>query len=78
MSQFFSCHAVERKHNLHAHTWADQWRTFLTRERMAAVPEQLAAVVADLELFLLPLIEEVEGDWRWKPHAGWIRGTPSA
>ncbi len=54
-------------------TWGGQWRTFLTRERMAAAPEQLATVVADLERFLLPLIEEAEGDWRWKPRAGWTR-----
>ncbi|MBN9249619.1 MAG: nucleotidyl transferase AbiEii/AbiGii toxin family protein, partial [Mesorhizobium sp.] len=46
--------------------WSGQWRTFLTRERMAAAPEQLATVVADLERFLLPLIEEAGGDWRWK------------
>ena len=59
-------------------TWRGQWRTFLTRERMAAAPEQLAAVVADLERFLLPLIEEAEGDWRWKPHAGWICGVANA
>jgi hypothetical protein len=54
-------------------TWGGQWRTFLTRERMAAAPEQLATVVADLERFLLPLIEEAEGGWRWKPRAGWMR-----
>jgi hypothetical protein len=59
-------------------TWGDQWRTFLTRERMVAAPVQLATVVADLERFVLPLIEEVDGDWRWRPRAGWIQGTPSA
>jgi hypothetical protein len=59
-------------------TWGGQWRTFLARERMAGVPEQLATVVADLERFLPPLIEEAEGDWRWKPRAGWIQGAPSA
>ncbi len=52
-------------------TWGGQWRTFLTRERMAAAPEQLVTVVADLERFLLPLIAEVEGDWDWKPRIGW-------
>jgi len=56
-------------------TWGDQWRTFLNRERMAAAPEQLATVVADLERFLLPLIEDADGDWRWKPGTGW---TPTA
>jgi hypothetical protein len=59
-------------------TWADQWRTFLNRERMAAAPEQLATVVADLERFVLPLIEVAKGDWRWKPGTGWIQGTPRA
>lgn len=59
-------------------TWGDQWRTFLTRERMVAAPEQLATVVADLERFVLPLIEDAEGDWRWKPGTGWIQGTPRA
>lgn len=59
-------------------TWGGQWRTFLTRERMAAAPEQLATVVTDLKRFLLPLIEDTDGDWRWKPRAGWIQGAPSA
>jgi|GEM_PF-1541422 len=45
----------------------DPWRTFLTRERMATVPEQLATVIAGLKQFLLLLIEDVNGDWRWKP-----------
>ena len=58
-------------------TWGGQWRTFLTRERMAAAPEQLATVVADLERFLLPLIEEAEGDWHWTPRAGWIHRPAS-
>jgi hypothetical protein len=59
-------------------TWGDQWRTFLNRDRMAAAPEQLATVVADLERFVLPLIEDAEGDWRWKPGTGWIQRTPRA
>jgi predicted nucleotidyltransferase component of viral defense system len=52
-------------------TWGGQWRAFLTRERMAAAPAQLATVVADLERFLLPLLDETEGDWCWKPREGW-------
>jgi hypothetical protein len=47
-----------------------QWRTFPTRERMA---EQLATVIAGLKQFLLPLIEDVDGDWRWNPREGWAR-----
>lgn len=58
--------------------WGGQWQTFLTRERMAAAPELLATVVADLEGFLLPLIEDVEGNWRWKPREGWVRAAASA
>jgi len=63
---------------VYVETWGDHWRTFLTRERMAAAPEQLATVVADLERFVLPLIEEAEGDWRWKPRTGWIQRTARA
>ena len=59
-------------------TWGDQWRTFLTRERMVGAPEQLATVVADLERFVLPLIEDAEGNWRWKPRIGWTQGSPRA
>jgi len=40
-----------------ASAWAPQWRTFLTRERMAAVPEDLEAVIAELRAFLMPLAE---------------------
>ena len=55
--------------------WGGQWHTFLSRERMAAAPQELAAVVGDLERFLLPLIEESAGDWRWQPRTGWISGS---
>ena len=55
--------------------WADQWRTFLSRERMTAAPEQLANVIADLQRYLLPLIDDVKGDWRWNPTQGWTQGT---
>lgn len=59
-------------------TWSRQWRAFLTRERMAAAPEELATVVADLKRFLLPLFEDADGDWRWKQRGGWIRAASSA
>jgi hypothetical protein len=58
-------------------TWGGQWRTFLARERMAPVPEQFSEVVTGLERFLLPLIEEADGGWLWKPSAGWTRGANS-
>jgi predicted nucleotidyltransferase component of viral defense system len=58
----------------YATTWDEQWRALLTRERMPAAPAQLASVLADLERFLLPLLEAANEDWRWQPRAGWIRG----
>ncbi|MEZ0470839.1 nucleotidyl transferase AbiEii/AbiGii toxin family protein [Luteimonas salinilitoris] len=57
----------------YAETWDGQWRALLTRERMAAAPERLATAIADLERFLLPLLEEEEGNWRWRPRDGWTR-----
>lgn len=57
----------------YAEAWAGQWRAFLTRERMATAAEQLVTVIAGLEQFLLPLIKDVGGDWRWKPREGWAR-----
>jgi len=59
----------------YASTWNGQWRAFLTRERMTAAPEQLASVLADLERFLLPLLETADGNLSWKPRAGWVRGV---
>jgi predicted nucleotidyltransferase component of viral defense system len=58
----------------YAAAWAGQWRAFLTRERMTTAPAHLASVLADLERFLLPLLDAAEGDWRWKQRAGWVRG----
>jgi hypothetical protein len=60
----------------YAETWDRQWRAFLGRERMAAAPQVLAMVVADLRRFLLPLSETIDGDWRWAPKVGWVR-SPS-
>ena len=57
----------------YAETWDNQWRAFLGRERMAAAPQALATVVADLRGFLLPLAETIEGDWQWAPKVGWFR-----
>jgi len=58
----------------YAAAWDGQWRALLTRERMTAAPAHLASVLADLERFLLPLLEAAETDWRWKRRAGWVRG----
>ncbi|HUZ14503.1 MAG TPA: nucleotidyl transferase AbiEii/AbiGii toxin family protein [Caulobacteraceae bacterium] len=53
-------------------TWNRQWRAFLERERMAAAPEALGVVVADLRRFLLPLTGAMDGDWRWRRRTGWV------
>lgn len=58
----------------YATTWDGQWRAFLTRERMTAAPAQLATALADLERFLLPLLEAADENWSWKPRGGWVRG----
>ena len=39
-----------------AGAWATQWRAFLGRNRMAVAPDAFAATVADLRVFLMPLI----------------------
>ena len=39
-----------------AEAWATQWRAFLGRDRMAAAPDAFAATVADLRVFLMPLV----------------------
>jgi predicted nucleotidyltransferase component of viral defense system len=39
----------------YAQAWATQWRAFLTRERMAAVPDALDEVIATLRDYLMPL-----------------------
>ena len=39
-----------------AEAWATQWRAFLGRDRMAAAPDAFAATVADIRVFLMPLV----------------------
>jgi hypothetical protein len=57
----------------YAEVWDRQWRAFLGRERMAVAPPGLATVVGDLGRFLLPLTWARDGNWLWKPRAGWIQ-----
>jgi predicted nucleotidyltransferase component of viral defense system len=38
--------------------WGAQWRTFLGRERMAAIPNDFAVVVADIRKFLMPIAQK--------------------
>jgi Nucleotidyl transferase AbiEii toxin, Type IV TA system len=42
----------------YAQAWGAQWRTFLARERMAVVPDDLAVVVGDLRKFLMPVAQK--------------------
>lgn len=48
-----------------------QWQTFLGRERMAAVPNAFADIIADLRLFLIPLASTPQGEWTWPPRGPW-------
>jgi predicted nucleotidyltransferase component of viral defense system len=54
-----------------AAAWSTQWRAFLGRERMGAVPGSLAAVVADLRDFLLPLTETPQTARVWRKTGSW-------
>jgi Nucleotidyl transferase AbiEii toxin, Type IV TA system len=57
-----------------AAAWATQWRAFLSRERMTAAPDILAIVVADLRLFLMPLLKSTSNDDRvWPPTGPWLQ-----
>lgn len=54
----------------YAGAWASQWRAFLGRERMAAVPSSLDTIVADLARFLMPLTTATDEVSRWAPESG--------
>jgi len=54
-----------------AEAWAAQWRAFLGRDRMAAAPDAFAVTVADLRLFLMPLVVGVKEDRIWPPSGPW-------
>lgn len=54
--------------------WSTQWRAFLGRERMAAVPESFAAVISDLRSFLLPLTEAPQAGRAWRKGGPWSEG----
>lgn len=59
-----------------AEAWAAQWRAFLSRERMAAAPDALATIVADLRVFLMPLVVGMQEEGVWPPSGPWSRGQP--
>lgn len=54
--------------------WSTQWRAFLGRERMAAVPDSLDLVVADLRGFLLPLTQAPRAGLVWRKGGPWSDG----
>lgn len=56
--------------------WATQWRAFLGRERMAAAPDALATIIADLRLFLMPLVVGLQDERIWLPGGPWSLAPP--
>ncbi|RWN51505.1 nucleotidyl transferase AbiEii/AbiGii toxin family protein [Mesorhizobium sp.] len=58
--------------------WSAQWQTFLGRERMAAAPETFAAVIVDLRLFLLPLVDAGNDEQSWLPGGPWSKEKENA
>ncbi len=58
-----------------AAAWAVQWRTLLTRERMAAAPEGFTTVIADLQRFLMPLLIGSNTDLIWPAGGPWSLGA---
>ena len=60
-----------------ATAWGRQWRTFLGRERMAAVPDDFAAVTADLRSFFVPLTGKSTEHWAWPAGGPWLTRNAS-
>ena len=54
-----------------AEAWAAQWRAFLGRDRMAAAPDAFAATIADLRVFLMPLVVGLNEERVWPPSGPW-------
>ncbi|WP_024896576.1 nucleotidyl transferase AbiEii/AbiGii toxin family protein [Brucella rhizosphaerae] len=55
--------------------WTAQWRAFLSRDRMAAAPDALAVTIADLRVFLMPLVVGLKEERIWPPGGPWSPGT---
>jgi len=51
--------------------WSIQWKAFLGRERMAAVPGSLELVLADLRSFLLPAVAMPQAGREWRRGGPW-------
>ncbi|MFB9985062.1 nucleotidyl transferase AbiEii/AbiGii toxin family protein [Mesorhizobium kowhaii] len=58
--------------------WSAQWQAFLRRDRMAAAPEPFAAVIVDLRLFLLPLVDVENDEQSWLPGGPWSKERENA
>lgn len=58
-----------------AATWAVQWRAFLGRDRMAAAPDAFATTIADLRVFLMPLVGGLNEERIWPPSGPWSPGA---
>ncbi|HLG89021.1 MAG TPA: nucleotidyl transferase AbiEii/AbiGii toxin family protein [Alphaproteobacteria bacterium] len=60
-----------------AAAWSAQWRTSLTRERMAPAPDGFAAVIVDLRNFLMPLAGASTEERVCTAGRPWSLGTPN-
>lgn len=58
-----------------AEAWAAQWRAFLSRDRMAAAPDAFAVTIADLRVFLMPLVVGLKEERIWSPSGPWSPGA---
>ena len=58
-----------------AEAWAAQWRAFLSRDRMAAAPDAFAVTIADLRVFLMPLVFGLKEERIWSPSGPWSPGA---
>jgi len=56
----------------YAAQWDARWQTFLKREHMNGAPDNLAAVVADLNQFLVPLTIRSSTASHWPPGGPWV------
>lgn len=60
----------------YAEQWDARWQTFLKREHMNGAPDNLAAVVADLNQFLVPLTIPSSAASHWPPGGPWVEKHP--
>ncbi len=58
-----------------AEAWAAQWRAFLGRDRMAAAPDAFTITIADLRMFLIPLVVGLNEERIWQPSGPWSPGA---